>query len=140
MQSITPQVALYFHTLGLREDEPVVIRRTYNYCKENQYTFQSIYKDTGMSKPIFREMKQAMKNRAFQILCIPSLLQVHCSHIGQVLHFLQDAQNSQVEIICLYPRPINIFQQNLTLLPAPAQRHLFDLGDIVRYLRLSSKQ
>lgn len=138
IHTIKPKAALYFHTLGLPTDEQEVLRHTYQYCVRHNYHLQYLFKDTGLKKPIFQEMKAAMHTGRFHILCIPSLLQVHCTHMGQTLSFLKEAYDAHIEVICLYPQPINVMQQELTLTPSPSQKQPFDLGDIIRYLRAQS--
>ena len=135
MKIITPKVALYYHTLGLNEDEGAVIQKTFHYCQQNHYQLQYLYKDTGLKKPIFHHLQEAMDHGTFDILCISTLLQIHCTHMGQALHFLMKAQSCHIEVICLDPQPVNLLKQSLVLTSCPTQRQPFTLGDCMRYLR-----
>jgi hypothetical protein len=131
MNFITAKAALY---VSAQSNVSEIQQQALDYCQTHDYALTAIYHDTGNSQPVLHTVKEAMEERAFHLLLIPSVDHLYGSQLGYLLNFLIDAQESRIDVVCLQPQPTNLFAQGLAIVPQQAE-YATNLDEVIHCLR-----
>ncbi len=135
MKSRQKHAALYIY--GERCD---ALRQAEVYCEEHSYVLEEerIYQDIEEPRVALRWLCDAMEDLAFSLLLVSSLHHIS-ANVGQILNFLQEAQECQVEVVCLEPEPRRLSELELVIAPFDRERSVgterANLTDVVWLLR-----
>ncbi len=137
MQVTGIHVALYLSQEGEHAQEGV--EQAEAYCKEHGYHLWKggIYQNDEPHIAL-DWVREVMNVLAIHTLLIPSLEHIHPNHIGYVLKFLIEAQEANVEVVCLNPAPTRLSHFTLAVVPLTQEQQAtgaVTLPDIVSCLR-----
>jgi len=137
MQVTGMRVALYLSQEG--ESDQDRIGQAEAYCEEHGYHLWKggIYQNDGPHLAL-DWVREVMNVLAIHTLLIPSFEHIHPHHIGYILKFLIEAQEANIEVVCLNPAPTRLNRFTLAVVPLTQEQQAsgaITLPDIVRCLR-----
>lgn len=127
MQTDGKPIVLYLSRGGAQRD--AFIRNAEAYCQQHGYVLWNgdIYQEQEQEPSLALEwVKEIMNGLTIHTLLFLSLQSIHPVDTGYILHFLMEAQECGVEVICLGETPTRLKQYTLALVPLALeqrQRH-----------------
>jgi hypothetical protein len=140
MQNDGKPIALYLSQGGAQRED--FIQKAEAYCQQHGYVLWNgdVYQDRDQEPHIALDwVREVMNGLTIHTLLLPSIQYIHPTDTGYILNFLIEAQQCDVEVICLDTEPARLNTYTVAIVPRTQEQRaagVASLPDVIRRLRL----